>query len=698
MANAINRDYGLKLLRQMHGANADFRDGQWESIEAAALRRERILVVQRTGWGKSLVYFLATKILRDQGAGPMLLISPLLALMRNQIQAAERIGIRAHTINSANTDEWQVVLDALARNQCDVLLISPERLANDEFRRDVLARLSQSIGLFVVDEAHCISDWGHDFRPDYRRIVRVLQSLPRNIPVIATTATANDRVVADVQAQLGDNIRVLRGPLTRASLRLQNIRLADQSERLAWLVEQVPKLPGSGIIYTLTVADSNRVADWLKRHGIRAEAYNADVSDEIRQSLEQALLRNQLKTLVATVALGMGFDKPDLGFVIHFQRPGSVVHYYQQVGRAGRAVDEAYGILLSGREDDDIQNYFIETAFPGVEETQQVIRALEASQNGLTIYQILGRINLTKSAVEKILKLLEVDGIVAHEKPGRGAALYFRTANPWRPDAEHAAAITQLRRREQAEMQEYVSHTGCLMEFLARALDDPHAARCGKCINCTGAGLSTAIARERVAQAVEFLKHAELAIEPRKQWPNGLFDKTTLAAEERAESGRALCAYGDAGWGQLVREGKYRHNHFDDQLVHAAVDLIRNRWRPDPAPTWVTAIPSRRHPRLVADFAERLARELGLPFHAILERTQNAVEQKDLENNFMQARNVLRSLTVCGAVPPGAVLLVDDMVDSKWTFTVAAHLLRTHGSGPVFPFALASTARRDGAS
>ncbi len=698
MSSVINRDYGLKLLRQMHGAGADFRAGQWEAIEAAALRRERILVVQRTGWGKSLVYFLATKILRDQGAGPMLLISPLLALMRNQIQAAEWIGIRAHTINSSNTDEWHVALEALAQNRCDVLLISPERLANDEFRRDVLALLAQSIGLFVVDEAHCISDWGHDFRPDYRRIVRVLHSLPRNVPVIATTATANDRVVADVQAQLGENIRVLRGPLTRASLRLQNIRLADQSERLAWLVEQVPQLPGSGIIYTLTIADSNRVAQWLKQHGIPAEAYNADVPGEIRQGLEQALLQNRLKTLVATVALGMGFDKPDLGFVIHFQRPGSVVHYYQQVGRAGRAVDEAYGILLSGREDDDIQDFFIETAFPGVEDTKQVIRALEASRDGLTIYQILGQVNLTKSAVDKILKLLEVDGVVAHDKPARGTTQYFRTTNPWRPDVERAEAITQLRRREQAEMQTYVDYAGCLMEFLACALDDPHAAPCGKCANCSGAGLPTSVSRNQVAQAVEFLKHAELEIEPRKQWPHDLYDKITIAAEERAETGRALCAYGDAGWGQLVREGKYQHNHFDDSLVTAAVDLIRNRWRPTPVPTWVTAIPSCRHPRLVADFAERLARALGLPFRAILQRTQNAVEQKDLENSYMQACNVINSLTIREKVPTGAVLLIDDMVDSRWTFTVATHLLRTHGSGPVFPFALARTTRRDSAA
>lgn len=686
------RAHGHDLLRRMIGPDADFRDGQWEAIEAVAVRRKRALVVQRTGWGKSLVYFLATKLLREQNAGPTLLISPLLSLMRNQIEAAERIGIRAFTINSANRDEWQAASDALAANVCDVLLISPERLANEEFRREVLPRFANSIGLFAVDEAHCISDWGHDFRPDYRRIVRILQNLPRGVPVVATTATANDRVVEDIQAQLGADLAILRGPLARLSLRLQNIRLADQSERLAWLATYAPQLPGSGIIYCLTVADTERVARWLKQHNIRAEAYNADSPD--RPQLEQLLLRNELKALVATVALGMGFDKPDLGFVIHFQRPGSVVHYYQQVGRAGRAIDEAHGILLSGREDDEIQNYFIDTAFPGLNAMRQVVTALEASA-GLTLAQILDRVNLTYSAVEKILKLLEVDGIIGSEKMDRGGTRYFRTANRWAPDSARADAITELRRRELAQMQEYVALTSCLMEFLGRALDDPHAKPCGRCANCTGKGWPTTVTREWVAQAVQFLKHTELTIEPRKRWPIGMFDTTLIAAEQQAEIGRALCAYGDSGWGGLVRDGKYKDGRFDHALVRAAAELIEERWRPEPALTWVTAIPSRRHPKLVYDFAERLSQALNLPFAPVLARIQDAPEQKTMANSVMQVRNVRGSLALSGAVQPGAVLLVDDIVDSKWTFTMAAWLLRSKGSGPVFPFALASAAGRD---
>ncbi len=372
-----SKQRGLAYLRTaLDNSQASFRDGQWESIESL-LNQKRVLVVQRTGWGKSMVYFLATKLFREQGAGPTLLISPLLSLMRNQIEAAQRIGVTARTINSTNNDEWLEIRGQLAQNQVDILVISPERLANDEFRQTILSKIAGNIGLFVIDEAHCISDWGHDFRPDYRRIVRVLQAIPSNVPVLATTATANDRVVADIKVQLGSNIELQRGSLVRESLKLQNINMPSPAARMAWLAQTIPALSGSGIVYTLTQRDAERVAEWLRINEINAKAYHSNINppDDLipffihrlgvtkteflalkndtknaiyKEYLEQQLLNNEIKVLVATVALGMGFDKPDLGFVIHFQRPASVVHYYQQVGRAGRAVDEAFGILLCG--------------------------------------------------------------------------------------------------------------------------------------------------------------------------------------------------------------------------------------------------------------------------------------------------------------------------------------------------------------
>lgn len=685
---------GQVLLRQMLGPQAQFRPGQWEAIETVAVKKGRVLVVQRTGWGKSLVYFLATKLLREQGAGPALLISPLLSLMRNQIEMAGRIGVRAHTINSANTQEWEAVEAALAQDTCDVLLISPERLNNERFLKSVLPQMIGNVGLFVVDEAHCISDWGHDFRPDYRRITRILQRLPRGVPVLGTTATANNRVVADVQTQLGPGLVVLRGPLARKSLRLQNLVLPDQASRLAWLAENLPRLPGSGVAYCLTVADTQRVAKWLQSQGIAAAAYHAgDDASLDRVALEQALLSNELKALVATVALGMGFDKPDLGFVIHFQRPGSVVAYYQQVGRAGRAVERAYGILLSGHEDDDIQDYFIQSAFPPAAIMQEILAALEAVES-LSLPEILAHVNVSHGMAEKALKLLEIDGAVgvAWEKGRR----FFRTPNPWRPDRERIERVTQLRRQELEQMRAYVQHTDCLMEFLVRALDDPTAAPCGRCANCQGKGFKPEAPPQLVAQAVEFLKHDELVIHPRKRWPKGLFPelKVAIPPEQQNLSGRALCDYGDSGWGTLVRHGKYRAGHFDGQLVDAAVELIRQRWRPDPYPGWVTAIPSDRHPRLVYDYAERLAAALGLFFLPVLIRSGDAPEQKTMANSAMQARNVQGSLDVSGEVLPEPVLLVDDITDSGWTLTLGGALLRSHGSGPVHPFTLARASAR----
>src|SRR5712692_79937 len=471
------RTEALKMLRQALGdADAEFRDGQFEAISAVVQRRARLLVVQRTGWGKSLVYFLATRFLRDQGGGCTLLVSPLLSLMRNQIAAARNIGVRAETINSSNVADWPRIEGGLHRNEFDVLLISPERLANDEFVNRCLLPIANRVGLLVVDEAHCISDWGHDFRPDYRRIVRILTALPRNIPILATTATANDRVVEDVVGQLGPDLEVQRGPLTRASLSLQNIYLPSQVERMAWLAHWIPRLPGSGIVYTLTVRDSKRLAEWLRSQGIDAEPYNGAMETERRGILENRLLNNEVKTLVATVALGMGFDKPDLGFVIHFQRPASVVHYYQQIGRAGRAVDDAYGVLLNGEEDDSIADYFIRTAFPTPENVDQLLAVMRASNEPMTVPKLQQRVNLSQGQIGKILKFLLLESPAPVQKTDAGYVL-----NPvrWQMPAARIERITNLRRHEQERMGLYMASRECLMEFLATELNDQSAEPCG---------------------------------------------------------------------------------------------------------------------------------------------------------------------------------------------------------------------------
>jgi ATP-dependent DNA helicase RecQ len=697
------RDRARVYLRTALGRpDADFRPGQWEGIEGI-LQRKRLLVVERTGWGKSMVYFLATRLLRDSGAGVSLLISPLLSLMRNQLEAAGRIGVRAVTINSTNRDAWEATEQLLRDNQIDILLVSPERLANDQFRENVLAHIADRVGLFIVDEAHCISDWGHDFRPDYRRIVRVLQALPGNVPVLATTATANDRVVQDVFNQLGQGIGLIRGPLVRESLKLQNITLASPAARMAWLAQTIPTLPGSGIIYTLTQRDAQRVAEWLQVNGINARAYHADVGDEDegvsqREILEQQLLKNEVKVLVATVALGMGFDKPDLGFVIHFQRPASVVHYYQQVGRAGRAVEEAYGVLMHGAEDSQITDYFIRTAFPPQQHVDKVLAALSRAANGLSVRELEAQLNLRFAQLDKALKYLSVEAPSPITKI-KTKWYATATAQTYKIDQHYVDAITALRRQEQAQMQAYMAHTGCLMEFLSRALDDPHARPCGKCAGCKGSPLLSPEYDFDLAQrAALFLKRSYQPLVPRKQWPTNALSAYgftgRLGEALCAQEGRALCLWRDAGWGGLVAAGKYEHRRFADELVGACGEMVR-QWQPAPAPEWVACIPSLQRPELVPDFAQRLAVTLGLPFHACLQKVKDNPPQKEMQNSFQQARNLDGVFAADPArVLSGPCLLVDDMTDSGWTFAVAAAVLRQAGCAAVFPVALALNSPR----
>jgi ATP-dependent DNA helicase RecQ len=668
----------------MLGAGATFRSGQLEAIRAIARDRRRALVVQRTGWGKSAVYFIATRLLRDRGAGPTLLVSPLLALMRNQIRMAERIGIRAETINSSNTEEWDRIAQDLRDDAVDLLLVSPERFANPGFRDDVLPLVTAKAGLLVIDEAHCISDWGHDFRPDYRQLVRVLDLLPEGVPVLCTTATANDRVVDDITEQLGRDMTVLRGPLERESLSLSVVDLPNAAERMGWLATVIPELDGSGIVYALTIADTTRVAGFLRSRGIQAEAYSGETAAEERPPLEQALLANELRVLVATSALGMGFDKPDLGFVIHYQSPGSPIAYYQQVGRAGRALDHAPAVLMRGREDRDIQDFFIGTAFPPREQAEAVVNFLTEQAEPASLPAIEAVVNVRRSRLITMLKVLEVEGAI-----GREGSRWLRTSEPWRYDAERVRRVTEQRRIEQQAMVDYATTTTCLMEFLRRQLDDPGAAPCGRCANCTGERWDVAPGLEVVEEARRHLRGQIMAIEPRRQWPAGLEEpKGRIPAELQAQEGRALSGYGDGELGALVAADRGAEDPwFSDELVTAAATMIRRAWRPEVA--WVTCVPSHRHVDLVPSFARRLADELRLPFAEVIRKSRENQPQGAAFNSAQQLRNVWGAFEVSGDLPDGPVLLVDDTVDSRWTLTVIAAALRAADSGPVVPFALA---------
>ncbi len=708
-ATTDTRAEALGVLRSLVGRDdADFHEGQFEAIEALVDDRRRALVVQRTGWGKSAVYFVATLLLRRRGAGPTVLVSPLLALMRDQIAAAARAGVRAVKIDSTNAHEWGDVLAQLDRDEVDVLLVSPERLNNPSFRDDQLPQLVARIGLLVVDEAHCISDWGHDFRPDYRRLRDLIARMPVGIPVLATTATANSRVVADVAEQLdagsaeggaGDDqdgaapgVLTIRGPLARASLRLGVLRLPDSPSRLAWLISHLGDLPGSGIIYTLTVAAANDTARLLRERGYDVRAYTGQTDADEREESEALLKDNRVKALVATSALGMGFDKPDLGFVVHLGAPSSPVSYYQQVGRAGRATDSADVLLLPGTEDREIWHYFATASMPDRERAERVLVALAEAGGPMSTPALEAVVDIRRTPLELLLKVLDVDGAVGRVRGG-----WIATGEPWSYDEDRYRRIAAERVAEQQHMIDYEESPGCRMEFLQRSLDDDTAAPCGRCDNCAGAWFPVEIAAGATDAASASLDRVGVPIEPRRQWPTGADRlgvpvKGRIAADEQAGEGRALARLTDLGWGGALRDlfaAGAADGPVPDNVVGACVRVLAD-WGWENRPVAVVAMPSRTKPQLVDALARGIAGIGRLPFLGAIDLVDGGPTGQPGGNSAFRVAGLWERFSAAGLdVPSGPILLVDDRVDSGWTLTVAARELRRAGATEVLPFALA---------
>jgi ATP-dependent DNA helicase RecQ len=668
--------------------DAEFRPDQLEAIRDVVVDRARVLCVQRTGWGKSAVYFVATALLREAGAGPTLIVSPLLALMRNQIAAAERLGLRAHTINSTNRDEWDDVRDRLAAGTIDLLLISPERLNNPRFREEMLPLFAASVGLLVIDEAHCISDWGHDFRPDYRRVKDMLDALAPEVAVLGTTATANDRVVADVVEQLmtratedREPLRTYRGPLGRSSLRLEVLELPRPAERLAWLASNLPSIPGSGIVYTLTKRDAEQVATFLRGQGISAIAYSGEHETEDRIATEDRLLRNEIKAVVATSALGMGYDKSDLSFVVHYQAPGSVISYYQQIGRAGRGVEHADIVLLRGGEDRRIQDFFIEQAFPDRERVMAVLGELEsAGQDGRTVRELMAVVNLGMGRIEAMLKILDVEGAVTRDS----SRWKIVPDTDWSYDGERYAAVTALRRAEQRAMAAFGSDGRCLMRVLQEQLDDPAAADCGRCSVCSGPRFAEPLDPELVEAAGRHLRSTPIELEVRKMAPDASGVMRKIPADVLVEPGWALARFGDGGWWPAVDRG-LDSGEFADDVVKALADVVRVA-----GVDWVTAVPSAARGGVLERLADRLAGALSVPHAQLIARIEQRPPQREMANAAQQVANVRGAFRIVATPPRGTGVLLDDRRISGWTLAMVGGQLRRAGADRVVPLALAT--------
>jgi ATP-dependent DNA helicase RecQ len=605
--------------------------------------------------------------------------------MRNQIQdAEEQLDLEAWTINSNNTEDWTAAKDAVVDGSCDLLLISPERLANDEFREDVLMQMERKFGLLVVDEAHCISDWGHDFRPDYRRIRRILQELPDDIPVVATTATANDRVVDDVTTQV-PGLRVIRGDLVRESLRIQTIDIGSRAHRLAWLAKHVPELRSSGIVYCLTTDEVETVAEWLSTRGLDFEPYHGKMDGDRRSELEDRLMDNDVDGLVATNALGMGFNKPDLGWVIHFQRPPNLIRYYQEIGRAGRGLDEALAVLLSGEEDDRIAAYFIEQAFPEPDDFDIVLSTIEESDEPLHKYELLKRANISWKAASQCLDILRVENALI-----RGDDGFERTVKDWNYDHERIESVTEQRWRELERIQEFVRTDDCLTRFIDDELDGNLEEDCGRCANCAGSFLPKRVTDETLIDMA--LEHYQAEswdeISPRYYMPEE-DGRSKIEESRKPEPGRVLSVYGDPGYGSLVSRQQSQNNQYSSELIEAAVGHIRAEWSPVPEPAWATPVPSKTGDDKVRNLTQRIAAELGIEYIEAVEQSREIQPQHELANSYQKCWNVREAFEATALVRPEPVLLVDDTVGSRWTFTEVSLTLRDAGSGPVFPFALA---------
>ncbi len=686
-------------VRALAGPDAVPRPEQIAAVRAVVADRRRTLLVARTGFGKSAVYFSATRMLRDRGWGPTVVVSPLLALMRDQVAAADRLGLAAVTINSSNLESWAEIESQIAADQIDLLLIAPERLANPGFRRRVFDTMQTRAFALVCDEAHCISDWGHDFRPDYRRLRQLLADLPAWTPVLATTATANQRVTDDVAAQLGEDALVLRTSLDRSSLRLSVVDLPDDGHRLAWLAENIETLPGSGIIYCLTVDQAETTAAWLRSHGHRVEAYNGSVEPERRLVLEDALRDNELKALVATSALGMGFDKGDLAFCIHLGLPPSPVAYYQQVGRAGRAVAQAEVIALPRpAEDAAVWRWFESVSLPTEDICRSVLAELHPTE-ATSVAALEPQVNLGRSRLGTLLNILEVDGAIERVSGG-----FIRTDASWTYDHELVNSLRELRRAESAQMLDWAALTTCRLRYLRTALDDHDADDCGRCDRCTEHTWQRQPDPVMVAKAHTLLRGGDIVIEPRRQWPSGLGDpKGRLAADRQHAPGRALARLGDGGWNPVVEALVLDADRdvvaeLPDEMIMAIAGVLK-RWDWEQRPTWICPMPSRRRSGLIDEVARSLGALGKLPVHhALVAPTTTADDheafQSDQANSAHQVTNVWRRFAVDPDALPdaatlaGPVLLVDDETNSRWTMTVAAWQLTGAGVGRVLPFAL----------
>ena len=730
--NKLKREFGL----------TSFYDEQWDAI-SKVMNGERILMIQKTGFGKSLCYqFPAT-----QFNGLTITFSPLIALMRDQVKNLRSRGIEAAAINSEEPPEVnEETLRRAARGELSLLYIAPERLGNTKWV-ETITEMKSNVSMIVVDEAHCISVWGHDFRPDYRRIINLVKSLPNNVPILTTTATATKRTEEDILRQIGDTMTVIRGNLMRENFELFVSKVKSEDEKLKWLAQHIPQMEGTGIIYAGTRVNTEIYSKWLEHLGISSIDYNAGLNSEQRVERERGLMENRWKVIVSTNALGMGLDKPDIRFIIHTQIPQSTIHYYQEIGRAGRDGKKTKVVLLynnnideSGIEEDlKLPLSFIENARPKISEYIKVINAIKEAP--LRESDIMRQTNLRQQQV-RVIKADLLDQKIAREtKDNRTTYLEYRFGAP-EVKEEPFRILREHKERELESMKDYIYNNGSRMKFLCSYLGDEHIEEVENCDNTNLSPLNYSLSNIIEDQLNAFWDNffPVLTMAPKTTMNDGEYvllspfwnefelriDKKKVGtaddpskfihlvnSEQRERFENYVIAkhlskpkitdiiassyYSYQKVGSAIRKSKYQNGgDFPDFLIdrmHRAYNKYLNIINFDV----ILFVPPTESGLLVESLSKKLGGKIGLPVLNIIQKIKSTKPQKMFENRYLKSDNVKEAF---GLIRPELisnkkVLLIDDVIDSGETIKEVAKLLHNHGASLIAPMVIAKTVGGD---
>jgi len=669
----MNRKEAEQLLKRTFNFS-NFYDEQWLTIEKI-LNGERVLLIERTGYGKSLCFQFPATIF----PGTTVIFSPLIALMRDQVKKLTTLGIPAKCVNSEQTPEEnsQTIKEAI-QGTVKILYIAPERQENNEW---IDATRQMNLSMVVVDEAHCISVWGHDFRPAFKRIVNLVNLLPKGLPVLATTATATKRVEQDIARQIGNNITIIRGNLMRENLHLFVIKVSSEDEKLIWLGKNLNQIRGSGIIYTGTRVETETYSKWFEYLNISCTGYNAGLDGTSRIEIENGFMTNKWKCIISTNALGMGIDKPDIRFIIHTQFPQSPIHYYQEIGRAGRDGKPSFIILLYNPKDRDLPEAFIEGGRPPLKKYEKVINA--AKQELLGEKELMKKTNLKQNQIRVIKADLIEQGIIREVMIGKNKKYEF-VPNSKPLDPKTFEELRDAKLNDLDKMIEYAETGGSRMKFLCDYLGDNASHSFSNCDNTGLTKIVPSVSSEWTDKLREFRENYFPELQAESKNSNNV-------------NGVAASYYGDSNVGAAIHRSKYENGgDFPDFLLRLFLKAYRKKFGQEKFDL-IVYVPPTVSGELVKNFAIRVSEVLQIPISHGLIKSKATREQKIFENTILKADNVIDAFTFDNPnqLSGKRILLIDDIFDSGATIKEVGKLLTKFGAIKIAPVVIAKTVGGD---